>query len=99
MRVFGLTLGKRVKDLKTEVSRLRRDLKQKDAEVARLEQSPAHLRQERDPLKQERDRLKQELATAQRARKRQAAPFSKGQPKSTPVIQCERCGCMVVSLS
>ena len=50
--MFGLTLGKRVKDLKTEVSRLRRDLKQKDAEVARLEQSPAHLRQERDPLKQ-----------------------------------------------
>ena len=77
-------LGKRVKDLKTEVSRLRRDIKQKDAEVARLEQSQAHLRQERDRLKHERDRLKQELATAQRARKRQAAPFSKGQPQSPP---------------
>ena len=84
MRVCGLTVGKRVKDLKTEVRRLRRDIKQKDAEVARLEQSPEHLRQERDRLKQERDRLTQELATAQRARKRQAAPFSKGQPKSTP---------------
>ena len=84
MRVFGLTVGKRVKDLKTEVRRLRRDIKQKDAEVARLEQSPEHLGQERDRLKQERDRLTQELATAQRARKRQAAPFSKGQPKSTP---------------
>ena len=71
MRVFGLTVGERVKDLKTEVSRLRRDIKQKDAEVARLEQSPEHRRQERD-------RLKPELATAQRARKRQAAPFSKG---------------------
>ena len=34
--------------------------------------------------RQERDRLTQELATAQRARKRQAAPFSKGQPKSPP---------------
>ena len=84
MRVCGLTVGKRVKDLKTEVRRLRRDIKQKDAEVARLEQSPEHLCQERDRLKQERDRLTQELATAQRARKRQAAPFSKGQPKSTP---------------
>ena len=30
MRVFGLTVGKRVKDLKTEVRRLRRDIKQKD---------------------------------------------------------------------
>ena len=49
-----------------------------------LEQSPEHLCQERDRLKQERDRLTQELATAQRARKRQAAPFFKGQPKSTP---------------
>ena len=54
MRVFGLTVGKRVKDLKTEVSRLRRDIKQKDAEVARLEQSPEHRRQERDRLTQER---------------------------------------------
>ena len=40
MRVFGLTVGKRVKDLKTEVSRLRRDIKQKDA--ARCEPTDEH---------------------------------------------------------
>ena len=35
-------------------------------------------------LRRERDRLKQELAAAQRTRKRQAAPFSKGTPQSAP---------------
>ena len=50
----------------------------------RLQHERARLASERDRLRRERDRLKQELAAAQRTRKRQAAPFSKGTPQSAP---------------
>ena len=98
MRVFGLTFRKRVKELETENSGLRREIEQKDAEIARLEKSHKRLQheqqglqhererlaREQERLRQERDRLKHELETARRARKRQAAPFSKGKPKPAP---------------
>ena len=84
MRVFGLTFGKRVKELETEITGLRREIQQKDAELAHLEERHGRLQRDQERLRQERDRLKQELATARRARKRQAAPFSKGQPTSAP---------------
>ena len=91
MRVFGLTSRKRIKALETENSGLRHEIEQKDAEIARLEKSHERLQhdqerwqRERERLRQEWARLKQELAAARRGRKRQAAPFSKGQPNPAP---------------
>ena len=57
-------------DLSREIERLRRALD--DAERARTR------------LERENDRLKTELEAARRAGKRQAAPFSKGPPTTTP---------------
>ena len=98
MRLFGLTSRKRIEALENDNSGLRRDnsglrrengglrqeIEQKDAEIARLEKSQERLQHERERLRQDRDRLTRELATARRARKRQAAPFSKGPPKRHP---------------
>ena len=91
MRIFGRTSRKRVEELQHANRGLRRDGAEKDAEIARVEHERdrlqherARLASERDRLRRERDRLKQELAAAQRTRKRQAAPFSKGKPKSAP---------------
>ena len=91
MRLFGFKSRKRVEEFAEANRGLRRDIAQRDAEIARLEHERdrlqherARLGSERDRLRRERDRLKQELAAAQRTRKRQAAPFSKGKPKSAP---------------
>ena len=84
MRIFGRTSRKRVEELQHANRGLRRDGAEKDAEIARLEHERDRLQHERARLASERDRLKQELAAAQRTRKRQAAPFSKGTPQSAP---------------
>ena len=49
-----------------------------------LQQESERLRKENDRLKQESERLRQELEAALRASKRQAAPHSRGKPKSNP---------------
>ena len=91
MRLFGFKSRKRVEEFAEANRGLRRDGAEKAAEIAgleherdRLQHERARLASERDRLRRERDRLKQELAAAQRTRKRQAAPFSKGKPKSAP---------------
>lgn len=84
MRVLGLTARKRVQELENENSGLRREIEQKDAEIARLEKSRERLQHERERFRKERDRLKDELEAARRAGKRQSAPFSKGTPKRAP---------------
>lgn len=77
--------NQRIEELDKENQKLHRDIEQlrraheelgreKAAEIERL-------RRERERLKQEIERLKQELELARRASKRQAAPFSKGEPK------------------
>src|SRR5271166_5048482 len=55
----------------------RRDLDQAQQENERL-------RKESERLKQETERLRRELEAALRASKRQAAPHSRGKPKSKP---------------
>jgi len=56
-----------------------------DAEkIARLELENQQLRQEIARLRQEVDRLRRDLDKALRAAKRQAAPFSRGEPKPNP---------------
>lgn len=71
-------------DTAREVERLREQLKRVERERDELRRDRERLQRERDQLERERDRLRDELEGAHRAAKRQAAPFSKGEPKATP---------------
>ena len=88
MRVPGLSATERIKELENENAKLRREQERLKREYDRLnqqrEEERARLEREVERLRQERDRLKHELDLARRAAKRQAAPFSKGEPKSDP---------------
>jgi transposase len=53
-------------------------------ELDRAQQEIERLRKENDRLKQESERLRRALEAALRASKRQAAPHSRGEPKSNP---------------
>jgi transposase len=57
---------------------------QRDRRIAELVNSNTRLQTERDHLQAERDHLQAQLEQAQRASKRQAAPFSKGEPNTKP---------------
>jgi transposase len=71
-------------DTAREVERLREQLKRVERERDELRRDRERLQRERDQLERERDRLRDELEAARRAAKRQAAPFSKGEPAATP---------------
>src|SRR3954466_12938577 len=58
------------------------ELQQLRAQVERLRQENERLRQENERLRRELDEVHARLDQAQRQAKRQAAPFSKGPPKS-----------------
>src|SRR5215469_16329285 len=64
-------------ELRNEIEQLRRGEKQ-------WEQREKQLEQERERLRQENEKLKRQLEEAQRANKRQAAPFSRGTRKANP---------------
>jgi transposase len=68
---------RRIKELAQE---LRRALQQRDQAL----QDKQHLESENTRLREEIERLQEELEGAQRAARRQAAPFSRGQPKTHP---------------
>jgi transposase len=68
---------RRIRELTEELGRTRRECDQVREDAKRLQQ-------ELERLKEENQRLRKELEAAQRAAKRQAAPFSRGQPKSDP---------------
>ena len=70
-------LRERWRDARQEIERLRR-------ENERLQQERERLERERDRLRQENEKLKKQLEEAQRAAKRQAAPFSRGTRKANP---------------
>jgi transposase len=59
-------------------------LRELQRENGRLRDENERLRKEKERLESENQRLEKELEAARRAVKRQAAPFSKGQPKSHP---------------
>jgi transposase len=63
-------------------TRVENERLRKENEELRREQE--RLRQERERLRQENERLKKQLEEAQRANKRQAAPFSRGRRKTNP---------------
>jgi transposase len=70
-------LLRRLEQLERENRLLRQQLQRALEENERLKQEHAHLRQEIE-------RLRRQLEEALRAAKRQAAPFSRGQPKPNP---------------
>ncbi len=63
--------------LRQEIEELRRQKQQWEQQRERLER-------ERERLREENDRLRRQLEEAQRANKRQAAPFSRGTRKEHP---------------
>ena len=67
-----------------ENERLRREVEQLRREQEQLHEERQRLRQEQERLRRENERLKRQLAAAQRANKRQAAPFSRGSLQSDP---------------
>lgn len=75
---------RRIRELTEELSRTRRERDQARKEAERLQEESERLQKEKQRLEDELKRLRKELDAAQRAAKRQAAPFSRGQPKSDP---------------
>ncbi len=70
--------------LRKENERLRHDNEQLEREQERLQREREQLERERERLRKEIDNLKLQLEEAQRANKRQAAPFSRGHCKEHP---------------
>jgi transposase len=70
-------LRERWRGVRQENERLRR-------ENERLQQERDRVERERDRLRQENEKLKKQLEEAQRAAKRQAAPFSRGTRNTDP---------------
>ena len=80
-----------IEKLKQKIAWLQQQWRSTRREIERLRQENEQLRQERERLRQEQERLRQEnerlkrqLEEAQRASKRQAAPFSRGRQKADP---------------
>jgi transposase len=73
-----------IEQLRKENEQLRRREKQWEQREKQLEQEREQLRQEQERLRQENEKLKRQLEEAQRASKRQAAPFSRGTRKTNP---------------
>lgn len=97
-RAQSCSAGQEIDQLRRENERLRREKERWEQEREGLERDRERLKQERERLEQERERLKQEqerlrreneklkrqLEEAQRANKRQAAPFSRRRQKENP---------------
>jgi len=71
-------------ELRQENEQLRRREKQLAREQEQLREERDRLHQEQERLRRENERLKRQLEEAQRAHKRQAAPFSRRQQKANP---------------
>jgi transposase len=80
------------KDREDAIERLRRENEELSERGEQLREENARLERERDRLRREIERLTQALAAAQRAGKRQAAPFSKGAPTPQPKATGRRAG-------
>jgi transposase len=70
--------------LRRENERLRQEREGWEQERGRLQQERGRLEREREQLRQENEKLRKQLEEAQRAAKRQAAPFSRGTRKLNP---------------
>ncbi len=70
--------------LKQKITSLQRQWRSTRLENERLRKENEQLRREQERLRRENERLKRQLEEAQRANKRQAAPFSRRQRKVNP---------------
>jgi transposase len=77
-------LRERWRGAREEIERLRRENEKLRQEREQLEREQARLQRDRERLRQENEKLKKQLEEAQRAAKRQAAPFSRGTRKPNP---------------
>ena len=77
MAVRAVSDGPRTRKLERENQQLRQ-------QVEHLQEDKDHLVRDKECLRQEIERLRKELEAALRASKRQAAPHSRGEPKSNP---------------
>ena len=84
MRGFRLNTRERIEELEKENEGLRQDNEEWRRKNEKLEKEKEKIEREAERLEREAERLRNELEVAQRARKRQAAPFSKGKPKAKP---------------
>jgi hypothetical protein len=84
MTLLSVTGRHRIEELENENEKLRRENEKLRREKELIEHQKELLEKEKEKLRQDRDRLKRELDLARRAAKRQAAPFSKGEPKTHP---------------
>lgn len=84
MFLKNLNPVRRIRELTVELGRTRRERDQARQEAERLQKESERLQEEKQRLEDELKRLRKELETAQRAARRQAAPFSRGEPKSNP---------------
>jgi len=75
---------RRIRELAQELRRTQEERDQARRRNEQLADDNVRLEKERQRLEEENERLRKELETAQRAARRQAAPFSRGIPKSPP---------------
>jgi len=75
---------RRIRELVEELARTRRERDQARKESEHRQKELERLQEECQRLRQENERLREDLEAAQRAAKRQAAPFSRGKPKPNP---------------
>src|ERR1700737_3523176 len=77
-------LQKENEQLRWREKQLEREQEQLRQEQQRLQREQQRLERERERLREENERLKRQLEQAQRANKRQAAPFSGGRRNANP---------------
>ena len=77
-------LKRKIASIQEQRRGTRRENERLRKENEELRSEKKQLEQERERLREENERLKKQLEEAQRANKRQAAPFSRGRPKSNP---------------
>jgi len=78
------SLQERWRGARLEIEQLRQENEKLRRREQQLERREKQLDREQERLRQENERLKRQLEQAQRASKRQAAPFSRGTRKQNP---------------
>jgi transposase len=75
---------RRIRELAEDLRRTRQERDQARKESEHRQKELERLQEENQRLHEENQRLREDLEAAQRAAKRQAAPFSRGKPKPNP---------------
>ena len=84
MFLKSLNPVRRIRELAQELRCTREEREQARRRIEQLENENERLEREHQRLQEEIKRLRKDLEAAQRATRRQAAPFSRGLPKSQP---------------